>query len=103
MAIQLSVTQSSATGELLVYADNSNGDHVAIIDNIILTVDLPGIGAWNRWFYQDDFALGTDRVPTGWSGIIVETNYSSGPATAHATAEYWEVDQSVKSPPVNIS
>jgi hypothetical protein len=100
MAIQLSVTQFG--GKLLVYANNTSGDHVAIIDHIILSVDSNG-SSWHTWHYQDDFYFGSGRVDTGWAGLMVEMNYSGGPAKAHATADYWEVDQTVKSPTVNIS
>jgi hypothetical protein len=100
MAIQLSVKQVG--GKLLVYADNISGDHVAIIDNIVLSIDL-GYGFWHIWFYGDDFEFPEGRIGVGVAGVMVEMNYSSGPATAHATAEYWEVDQRVKSLPVNIS
>jgi hypothetical protein len=100
MAISLSVSQSG--GKLRVYADNSGGDHVAIIDHIILSIDGNG-SSWHTWHYQDDFYFGSGRVPTGWAGLMVEMNYSGGKAKAHATADYWEVDQSVKSPTINIS
>lgn len=100
MAITLGVTQSG--GKLRVYANNSSGNHVAIIDHIILSVDWDG-SSWHTWHYQDDFYFGSGRVPAGWGGLMVAMNYSGGSATAHATADYWEVDESVKSPVVNIS
>ena len=77
MAIQLSVTQSG--GKLRVYANNSSGDHVAIIDHIILRIDWEGV-SYFTWYYQDDFYFGSGRVETGWAGIMVEMNYSGGPA-----------------------
>jgi hypothetical protein len=99
MAITLSVSQSG--GKLRVYASN-NGDAVAIIDHIILSVDWNG-SSWHTWHYQDDFYFGSGRVPTGWFGRIVEMNYSGGTAQAHAKAAYWEVDQNAASPTVDIS
>lgn len=99
MAITLSISQWG--GKLLVYAGN-NGDHVAIIDHIILSVDWDG-SSWHTWHYQDDLYFGSGRVPTGWVGLMVEMNYPGGAAKAHATADYWEVDQRVKSPTVDLS
>lgn len=99
MAIQLSVSQSG--GKLRVYAGN-NGDHVAIIDHIILSIEWNG-SSWHIWKYQDDFYFGSGRVGTGWSGLMFEINYSGGPAKAHATADYFEVDKTAKSPKTNIS
>jgi hypothetical protein len=99
MAIQLSVSQSG--GKLRVYASN-NGAHVAIIDHIVLSIEWDG-SSWHIWKYQDDFYFGSGRVDTGWAGLMFEMNYSSGPAKAHATADYFEVDQTVKSPKTNIS
>ena len=99
MALQLSVTQSG--GELRVYAAN-NGDHVAIIDHIVLAIEGDSWG-WYIWKYQDDFYFGSGRVSTGWAGLMFEMSYSSGPAKAHATADYFEVDQTVKSPVTSIS
>jgi hypothetical protein len=101
MAIQMSVTQSG--GKLHVYADNSSGDHLAVIDNIILRVDFDHGGSWLTWHYSDEFYFPSGRIGAGVAGLMFEMNYSSGPAQAHATAEYWEVDQRVKSPPINIS
>ncbi len=98
MAIQLSVKQLG--GQLLVYA--KSGDHPAIINDIIVTIDFDG-SSGSMWFYQDDFYFGSGEVyGGGWEGLMVEMNYSGGPAIAHATAEYWEVDQSVKSLGVDI-
>jgi hypothetical protein len=99
MALQLSVSQYG--GKLLVYAGN-NGNRVAIIDHIVLGIEGNG-WSWYIWKYQDDFYFGSGRVDSGWAGLMVEMNYSSGPAKAHATADYWEVDQTVKSPMTNIS
>ena len=99
MALQLSVKQSG--GKLLVYAAN-NGGQVAIIDNIVLAIEGDG-WSWYIWKYQDDFYFGDGRVSTGWGGLMFEMNYSSGPAKVHATAEYWLVDQKVKSPVVNVT
>lgn len=99
MAIQLSVTQSG--GKLRVYAGN-NGNNVAIIDHIVLSIEGNG-WSWHIFKYQDDFYFGSGRVSTGWVGLMFEMNYSSGSAKAHATADYFEVDQTVKSPKVNIS
>ena len=100
MAITLSVSQSG--GVLRVYANNSSGENVAIIDHIILSVNWNG-SSWHTWHYQDDFFFGSGRVPTGWAGIMVEMDYSGGEAEAHATADYWEVDQTVKSPAINVT
>ncbi len=99
MAISLSVSHSS--GKLRVYASNTGGDHVAIIDHIILSIDW-GASSLHTWYYQDDFYFGSGRVPTGWGGLMVEKNYSGGTAGVHATADYWEVDQRVKSPTINV-
>jgi hypothetical protein len=99
MAITVSVSQFG--GKLRVYASN-NGDHVAIIDHIILSVDW-NASSWHTWHYQDDFYFGSGRVDTGWGGLMVEMNYSGGTAKVHATAHYWEVNQSVKSPTIIIS
>lgn len=93
---------SQSSGKLRVKANNSTGDHVVIIDHIILSIEGDG-WSWHTWHYQDDFVFGSGRVDTGWGGIMVEKNYSSGPAEVHATADFWEVDQRVKSPTVNIS
>src|SRR5262245_9348824 len=100
MAITLSVSQSG--GKLLVYANNSSGNAVAIIDHIILSIDWNG-SSLHTWHYQDDFYFGSGRVPAGWGGLMVAVNYSGGTAKAHAKAAYWEVDQNVTSPTVNIS
>ena len=100
MAITLSVSQSS--GKLRVYAANSSGQNVAIIDHIILSVDFNG-SSWHFWYYQDDFYFGSGRVSPGWTGLMVQKDYSSGSAQVHATADYWEVDQSVKSPTITVS
>lgn len=99
MAISLTVSHSG--GKLRVYANNSGGANVAIIDHIILSVIWNG-SSWHTWHYQDDFYFGSGRVPTGWAGLMVEMNYSGGTAQAYAKADYWEVDQSVTSPTVNI-
>jgi hypothetical protein len=99
MALQLSVSQSG--GKLYVYATN-NGNHVVIIDHIILAIEAAG-WSWYIWKYQADLYYGSGRVDTGWSGLMFEMTYSSGPAKVHATADYWEVDRSVKSPKVNVS
>lgn len=100
MAISLSVSQSG--GNLRVYANNSSGDHVAIIDHIIVSIEFDG-SSWHTWHYQDDFYFGSGRVSTGWAGVMVVMPYGGGPAEVHATADYWEVDQRVKSPTVNVS
>ena len=98
MALQLSVTQSG--GKLRVYANNSGGN-VVIIDNIIVSVDWDGF-YWLTWHYQDDFYLGSGRVPTG-VDLMVVMDYAGGPAKVHATASFWEVDQTVESPTINVS
>ncbi len=100
MAIQLSVTQFG--GKVFVYANNTSSDHVAYIDYIILLFDTE-LGSWGKWFYQDDFYFGSGRLGEGSGARMVEFNYPGGPASAHATAKYWEVDQSAKSLPVNVS
>jgi hypothetical protein len=100
VAIQVSVKQLG--GQLLVYA--KSGDHAAIIDHIILSID--NFNGWSSltWFYQEDFYFGSGEVyGGGWEGLMVEMNYSGGPANVHATADYWEVDQRVKSPIVTIT
>ncbi len=99
MAISLTVSHSG--GKLRVYANNSGGDHVVIIDHIILSVVWNG-SSWHTWHYQDDFFFGSGRVPTGWAGIMVEMNYPGGAAQVSAKADYWEVDQHVASPTINI-
>jgi hypothetical protein len=71
-AMALQLSVTQSRGKLRVYANNSSG------------------------------TSGSGRVDTGWAGLMVEMNYAGGPAKAHATAEYWEVDQSVKSPSVNV-
>ena len=101
MAISLSVTQSG-DGDLLVYAGNLDGKHVAIIDHIILSVSASG-WSFHTWYYEEDFFLGTPRVDVGWKGLMVKAPYSGGAGTAHAMADYWEVDERVKSPMINIS
>jgi hypothetical protein len=98
--MELSLTQLG--GKLLIYADNINGDHPAIIDNIVLSIDLGYGGFWHIWFYGDRFVF-SGTIGTRTRSLVVEMNYSGGPATAHATAEYWEADQRVKSLPINIS
>jgi hypothetical protein len=99
MAIQLSVVQSG--GQLRVYASN-NSNRVAIIDHIVLAIEGNSWG-WYIWKYQDDFYFGSGRISTGWGGLMFTMNYSSGPASVHATADYWEVDKKVKSPAVTVS
>jgi hypothetical protein len=42
-------------------------------------------------------------VDTNWTGLMFKVNYSGGSANAHATAYYWEVDQTVKSPTVALT
>jgi hypothetical protein len=96
----LSVDQSP--GKLYVYAVN-NGNHVAIIDNIILSINYDW-GSSHVWFYEDDFYFGSGRIGANGAGArMVEMNYAGGGIMAHATDEYWEVDQRVKSLPINIS
>jgi hypothetical protein len=99
MAIKLEVRKTPAGGELYVFA--TGGDHVAIIDNIILSIDFDG-STLHIWFYQEDFDFGSGRVGAGMGRSMFETPMPRGPAIAHATAEYWDVDQSVKSLGVDI-
>jgi hypothetical protein len=96
----LNLTVAKSPGKLRVYAGNS-GDHTLIIDHIILSIVADG-WSWHIWKYQDDFYFGSGRISTGWTGLMFELSYSSGPAKAHATAEYFEVDQVVKSSKVSV-
>jgi hypothetical protein len=98
MALQLSVIQTG--GKLRVFAGN-NGNLVAIIDHIVLTIQTNS-WSWLIFKYEDDFYFG-GRVGTGWSGLMFEINYSSGPAQAYAKAHYWEVDQAASSSTINVS
>lgn len=99
MAIQLTVTQSG--GKVRVYAGNQ-GDHVAIIDHIVLKIEKPA-GTFLLWKYQDDFYFGSGRIDVGWGGLMFEINYSGGPAQASAKGYYWEVDQLAVSAVTNLS
>jgi hypothetical protein len=99
MALQMSVAHSG--GKLLVYAGN-NGVHVAVIDQIVLSIEGDG-WSWLIFKYEEDFYFGSGRVGAGWNGLMFEMNYSGGPAKAHATADYFEVDHTVKSPKINVS
>ncbi len=96
----LTLTVAKSGSELRVYAGNS-GDHTLIIDHIVLSIEADG-WSWHTWKYQDDFYFGSGRVGTGWSGLMFTFNYSSGPAKAHATAEYFAVDQVVKSAKISV-
>ena len=100
MALTLSVSQLS--GKLRVIAGNSNGSNVVIIDHIILSVYWEN-SSQHSYYYQDDFYFGSGRVSAGWTGVMIKENYSGGTAVARATADYWEVDEMVKSPTVDIS
>ena len=101
MAIKLELRKTPAGGLLYVFA--TGGDHVAIIDNIILTVDFDDGSTSHVWFYQEDFDFGgSGRVGARMGRSMFETPMPRGAAIAHATAEYWEVDQSVKSLGVDI-
>ncbi len=53
--------------------------------------------------YANNTSIGSGRLGEGSGARMVEFNYPGGPASAHATAKYWEVDQSAKSLPVNVS
>ena len=101
MALQLSVTQFGG-GKLTVGASNFSGNKVVIIDHIIVSVDWDG-STWHTWHYQEDFYSGSGRVPAGWGGPMLVMDYGVGPAKVHATAAFWEVDRTVKSPTTKVS
>jgi len=99
MALQVSVSQSG--GKVLVYASNS-GARVAVIDNIVLTIQS-ATWSWQIRKYPEDFYTGSGRVDPAWAGLMFDMNYSSGPAKASATADYFEVDHTVTSATKTLS
>ena len=97
MAIDLSVRYQN--GKLLVWAENQSGNAV-IIDHVILTLQA---ATWtlHRYYYLD---YGPGHLWGGGFGkvIVDATEYSSVSANVHATAHYFEVDQTVKSLAISV-
>jgi hypothetical protein len=96
MAIELSVRHHN--GQLLVWADNKSANTV-IIDYVILTLQA---ATWtlHRYYYLD---YGSGHVYAGFGKVIVgTTEYSSVSANVHATAHYFEVNQTVKSLAISV-
>ncbi|MCI0571134.1 MAG: hypothetical protein L0Y66_10305 [Myxococcaceae bacterium] len=94
----LSVVRSG--DDVNVFADNSQGTQVVLIDNIVVTFHSFSTGwTFHFWFYEDGFEQRSGRVPVGLFRRVVTKHFvMQGPGTVHATAEYVEVNQRVKSP-----